>query len=477
MADMALLLDAAAVGTIDQLAGFVGTPGRLARRAPGLSYRQRFGRPCAVCRRTGPRVGQDVSVTGGTTALSAEGWIKERTLGRVVDVAVGVLLAIFAGFHLWVFRTSYFRGDDWGLIVTGQRGLLEPYNDHLVISILGIYRVLVEMFGLSFTPFRVAGMVCFVAIPMAWYLTTRRQIGAPLAAVGVVAMLGVPPFEIFPANMAVYLVAVGAVVCAWALREERAGWVAAGLTFALCGASGGVAVGVACLVHCVCSRAPVARWAAVLVPLGAWGVWYSTRGASSQFQPDVDPTVREVVGYTTEIVATAFDVWRFDLLLVAGFVAAGVVLLRGGLRRGASWVAWSAALVAWSAGLARERGALATTPGVAGRYTLLALVFVLLALVPPARVRLVGRGLTTATGVVAVLVVAAIVGVLRGESDYPRTAVETAQTRCLLATGEFAAPFAGVDVAEATAVRDRYWVWPSPEEIRRECERAGLPPP
>ena len=133
------------------------------------------------------------------------------------------------------------------------------------------------MFGLSYTPFRVTALLWFLAVPTLWYVTTRRA--SPLLSLaGVVALLAVPTFEIHPATFNHYVVAVGAIVCGWALRRERPERVVVGVTLALSGAAGGVAVGVACIVHGVCSASPRrAVWAAVLIPLAVWGLWWSFR--------------------------------------------------------------------------------------------------------------------------------------------------------------------------------------------------------
>ena len=47
--------------------------------------------------------------------------------------------------------------DDWGLLLQAESlgDLLDPYNDHLSVVILGVYRILGEVFGLSFRPYSV----------------------------------------------------------------------------------------------------------------------------------------------------------------------------------------------------------------------------------------------------------------------------------------------------------------------------------
>jgi hypothetical protein len=397
----------------------------------------------------------------------------EVALERATDVAVALMLVGFAAHVLSRARRMFFMLDDWGLLHQGQRwgGLLEPYNDHLSIWIVGIYRLLVEMFGLSYLPFRVVALCCFLGVPLSWYITTRGRLSPPLAAAGALALIVVPAFEIQPSTLNHFLVGIGAVVCAWALREDRAGWLAGGLMLALSGAAGGVAVAAACAVHCACTRAPRSTWIATAVPGALWAVWFLTRGESSSFQPTQDPTAAEALRYARNIALSPLDVGRLDPLLIAGFVVVGVSALRGGLRSGATWISWSTALLVWSAGLASERGAQGTVD-VYGRYQLLALVFVLLALVPARPLQLSIRWRWAAvTGLLVLVVVAANEVAGRSEAQGPLNAIGSG-TRCRLAHGDDLRWVVGATPDEVTELRDRYWSVPSAESVEEHCQLA-----
>ena len=100
---------------------------------------------------------------------------------RVPGLVVGAVAV-----HLWrIISHGYFFLDDWGLIDQSGSlgGMVQPYNDHMSLVILVVYRALVEAFGFVYRPFRTVGLVClFPAIPVSFYVTTRRLLGPPLAA-------------------------------------------------------------------------------------------------------------------------------------------------------------------------------------------------------------------------------------------------------------------------------------------------------
>ncbi len=163
------------------------------------------------------------------------------------------------------FRLSdglWFSGDDWPLATRGGTlgDFLEPYNKHLSISIIAIYRVAFTIFGFD----------TYVAVANRRHRVFRRGRGRALprpAPTGRPAhrrvslratCCGSPALGLAPALLNHYLAVLGGVVCAWALmRDDRTGdWVVAGgLAFALIGAGGGISVIAACFVHAACTRA------------------------------------------------------------------------------------------------------------------------------------------------------------------------------------------------------------------------------
>ena len=298
---------------------------------------------------------------GGPAGVSSPG-VGSWLTGHAVEV---VFAAIIVGLFVWFLRSGadlYFIGDDWPLLFQGGsfQGMLDPYNGHLSVTILAIYRILIEGFGFSYWPFRVTGLVCLLAIPVSYFVTTRRLLGPPVAALAALSLLSYSDLDLSPSWLNHYLVLVGGIVCAAALnRGRRADWVVAGaLAFSLCAAGGGVAVAAACVVHNLCTRASLRRWLVVLGPVAVWGTWWFLAGRG---QPRSGLSLSESLRYTRTIALTPFEHLGLGLpvlsaLLAIAFVGYGLWSLRHGLPTAANFLAWGAALVFWAGGLAYSRG-------------------------------------------------------------------------------------------------------------------------
>ena len=194
---------------------------------------------------------------------------------------------------------NYLFLDDWGLLLQAKSlgDLLDPYNDHLSVVILGLSRVLGDVFGISFRPFAVVSQFCLIAIPVSYFVTTRRTLGSALAAVLSLSLLSFGNVELWASVLNHYLVLVAGIVCAALLNRGRRADLplAAVLLVALSSAGGGVAVAVACVVHNLADRASARRWITVLTPFAVWGIWWVTLGRTrpSVFHTRVTPTTSE----------------------------------------------------------------------------------------------------------------------------------------------------------------------------------------
>ena len=312
--------------------------------------------------------------------------------------AVEVVFAVIIGaVFVWFFRVGagmYFIGDDWPLLFQGGsfRGMLDPYNDHLSVTILALYRILIEGFGFSYWPFRVVGLVCLLMVPVTYFVTTRRLLSPPVAALAALSLLSYGGLDLSPSWLTNYLVLVGGILCAAALnRGRRADWVLAGaLAFSLSAAGGGVAVAAACVVHNLCTRAPLRRWLVVLGPIAMWGVWWFLVGRR---QSRSGLSLSESLRYARDIALAPFEHLGLGLpvltaVVLIAFVGYGLWSLRHGLATAANFLAWGTALAVWAAGLAYSRGPYGFLGPQGGRleisfrYELLALGFALLAVVP-----------------------------------------------------------------------------------------------
>jgi len=316
-----------------------------------------------------------------------DGTARPALATRTIDITVGLVLA--GGFlgGLWATRDYYFWIDDWLLVRQSGSlgGLVDHYNGHLSILILGLYRVLIEVFGFEYVPFQVVGLLCLVAVPATYYVTNRRPLGAALAAILSVSMLPADRAFLFAAELNHSLALVGGILCAAALNRGRRAdpWIALALAFSLASAGGGVAVAAACVVHNLCTRAPWRRWLAVVTPLLLWAGWWLVFGRG--YWNGDQTTATETLRIAWDLAFATFSSLghhhaALGILLMVAFVSYGVWLLRQGLDQAASWLAWTAALAVWGVGLARNRGDL--TDPHAFRYQLLGIGFVFLAVVP-----------------------------------------------------------------------------------------------
>ncbi|MGH9227201.1 MAG: hypothetical protein ACRD07_00460 [Acidimicrobiales bacterium] len=332
----------------------------------------------------------DTAVSGRAGALRQAG---TRLAPHGVTIAFGLVVVASAGYFVRITRASWFYADEWAMAVQVARvqDIVDPYNGHLSITILGLYRVLLEVFGFTtHLPYRIAGIVSLVAVPVAMFLVARRRVGAPAAAIMGLLLLWFRGISLEPGALNHSLSLLGAVVCGYALvgrgRRDDA-LVAASLAFALASSGGGVAVVVAAVVHSLCARATLTRWLAVLLPTGAWLVWWLV------FVP---PDSEAVQALRPGVLDLAEDAVRhaaasFKYLALGNRVAGGVLLVmfiahagwrvRRGLAAAANVLAWSAALLFWWFGLVWSRWLLIeATPGF--RYQWVSAGYVLLAVLP-----------------------------------------------------------------------------------------------
>ncbi|MSO85890.1 MAG: hypothetical protein EXQ71_00005, partial [Acidimicrobiia bacterium] len=167
----------------------------------------------------------------GQAELPAVGRARRLGLWSAAHAVEIVFVAIIAVEFVYLFGVGthlYFNGDDWSLLrQSGSfRGMLAPFNDHPSITILALYLALFEVFGFSYGPFRVTALLCLLAAPVAYFVTTRRLLTPPLAAIAALSLLSFGGLDLSPSWLNHYLVLVGGIICAAALnRGRRADWV------------------------------------------------------------------------------------------------------------------------------------------------------------------------------------------------------------------------------------------------------------
>jgi len=354
-------------------------------------------------------MGITIEYSGGTraesTAVAAAAPGRGDVIGRTgawlapraVPVAFGLVVLGSAAYFLRITDDSWFYADEWAMAlqVERTRDIFDPYNGHLSVTILGLYRALLEVFGFTtHLPYRVVGVVSFVAVPVAIFSVARQRVGAPAAAIMGLVLLWFRGMSLEPGALNHSLSLLGAIVCGYALAgtgRRRDMLVAASLAFALVSSGGGMAVAVAAVVHSVCSRATRGRWLAVLLPSAAWLVWWMVVvPPDSEEVRELRPGVLELAGDAVGHAAESFRFLGLGNRLVGGvllavFLAYAAWRIRHGLSSAANVLAWSAGLLFWWFGLMWSRWLLIdATP--AFRYQWVSAGYILLAVLPTGRV-------------------------------------------------------------------------------------------
>ncbi len=317
----------------------------------------------------------------------AAAWLRSHP----VEIAFVLLCAAALVYELRITKGSYFYLDDWiSIRQSGSASLfLTPYNDALLLISLVNYRVLLETFGFNYTPFRVVGLLCLVGVPFAYFATTRRQFGAAVAALLALPLLWYGKYvSLFPADLNHNLALLSGIVCAATLnRGRRADWVLlVALAIAFGSAGEGVAIAAVCLIHNGCVRAPLRRWIAVLAPTLLWFVWWLVEIGHGNDLGKLAMTPLQTLQLARDLAYAAFETAALGnsvvaVGLVAAFLAYGIWTVAKGLKHSVNFLAWTVGVAIWAIGLANSRGLFVTVTIFRYRYT--ALVFILLAVVPP----------------------------------------------------------------------------------------------
>lgn len=224
-------------------------------------------------------------MTTGATSYR-RGWLAfarldfDRLARPVLGVAViasGVLL-----FHL--SRGTSFWADDWTWIAT-RRGdtvdaFLAPYNGHLSLVPVAIYRLMFAVFGIgSYTPYRALVIALSLVVAVLVFVYARSRVGEAVALLPAASMLFLGPGwqDTMWAFQIPWLIVCAAGIVALMLVERRAWWADAGacaLTLlAICSTSLGIAFATGIGVDLALTRR---RWRDVwiyAIPLFLYLIW------------------------------------------------------------------------------------------------------------------------------------------------------------------------------------------------------------
>lgn len=318
--------------------------------------------------------------------------MQERLRFGPIDALVTITVISMAVWWFGLTDGSWFFADEWRLARRGHTfgDFFGPYNGHLSITPIALYRVHYGLFGFShYEVLRAIGVVALASVPAALYVTTRRRV--PPVAAGLCAVLLVmstrPGLE--PGGMNHNLALTFGLIAAWAMSHQGRRYdllVAASLFASIASAGDALPFAIALLVLCAIGRVSLQRWIAVVVPFGLWGLWHTTIGATDRLISKarvglVDKFLLAPRSLPETLRGLTAGSTPAALLLAVGLVVAIIYKLRTGGRPGvASTIAWLAAWWAWWFGLADARGVLAF-PQIF-RYRFAASVFLALAVLP-----------------------------------------------------------------------------------------------
>jgi hypothetical protein len=224
-------------------------------------------------------------VTTGTTSYRRGGvafaWLDfDRLAWPVLAVAVvasGLLL-------LHLSRGTSFWADDWTWIAT-RRGdtagaFLAPYNGHLSLVPIAIYRLMFATFGIgSYTPYRTLVIVLSLVVGVLVFVYARARTGQLVALLLAVSMLFLGPGwqDMMWAFQIPWLIVCAAGIVALMLLERRTGPADAAacalLVLAISSTSLGLAFAIGIAVDLALTRR---RWRdawIVAIPLVLYAIW------------------------------------------------------------------------------------------------------------------------------------------------------------------------------------------------------------
>jgi hypothetical protein len=374
--------------------------------------------------------------------LSGPRWAR---LGPKQAVRAALAVALVGGaallYHL--IRGTTFWFDEW-LWITERRGndvgtFLHPYNDHLSLVPIAIYRVLFATAGIhTYVPYRLMVIAGHLACVLLVYVYASRRVGGYLALLGSLLILFFGPAWqefLWPFQIA-WLITIAAGIGAFLMLDRRNtfGDVAACvlLIVSLASSSVGVAFALGAVVDVAWGRR---RWAnawIVVVPLALYGLW-------SLVYQNANVMVSDVY-YVEQFVTTAAAASLSSLLGVAGQTPGQDVALGAPLAlAGVGLLAWLAYRRRWSA----RAASLAT--GVAAFWLLTAIgrafiggadasrylyvdgVFLVLLAAELARGRRLKPWVGVAFTVVTAAAIVSNIGIMRSEAFLLRAAAARAK--------------------------------------------------
>ena len=200
-------------------------------------------------------------------------------------------MVVAAALYLRATRGMTFHYDDWSFVLSRQDwtvdAFLEPHNEHLMLATTALYKVMFELAGADYTPYRVAVTLELLALVGVLFVYARRRVGSGWALVASLLVLfcgaGFEDF-LWPVNVGFLTSLLALLGALLALdREDRAGDILAGacVLIALSCSSLGIPIAVGVAAEIVARamderKGPgpfLSRLSIVVVPLALYGLW------------------------------------------------------------------------------------------------------------------------------------------------------------------------------------------------------------
>jgi hypothetical protein len=195
-----------------------------------------------------------------------------------------ILAAIALAVLAWLGRDMTFYHDEWALILKrdlSPAGILAPHNEHLIATLVILYRVLIATVGLgSYWPYLGVTFALHLIVAGLVYAIVRREAGAgwALGAMAVMLFLGSGGDDMLWGFQSASVGVVAAGIAAIALAPRRPGLAAGLLTVAMATSGASLAFFAGTALHLLLTRPRALVW--LIIPAGLYLAWYLAYGAS-----------------------------------------------------------------------------------------------------------------------------------------------------------------------------------------------------
>lgn len=365
------------------------------------------------------------SPIGVLRPIAATGEREKRESRTATAVFVGGL-AVLSAYVLWLGRDLWFFFDEWNRIAVRYHGhLLTPHNDHLTLLPTLVWQAFERIFGVgSYTPYRLVGLIFYLACVAALYWYLRRRVTPGLACFLALIFAWFSRAEevvLWPEEM-ISTIPLAATIGVWAMldmdRPSRDWAASAFLAIALATSAVGLASVAAVAVELLVRRAPWKRLGRLALPVGLWFIWFAVYrepvGETGSLSTIASFAVREI-DYTFLAFAGG---WRPGGWLLEAATAAIVLLAISRWHtftpRAAGALAAAAAFAVLTAYGRSEQGLISEA---ASRYLWVVAFFIVVAMADCLRGVRLPRLTTTIVAMLAVVNAVVLIGHLRDTHD------------------------------------------------------------